>query len=140
MLDLYFKYPRVLRRLRSGVLGGEMDRIAVHLSTIGYKRASAKLYISRIARFSDFAARQRRTTTIDQTVLDQFLRSLPTTASRIAARTAIEHARRVAPKRFSIPCQTTPDSHCPLLAAYLDHLRPHAQHGHELHFFTGWSA
>jgi integrase/recombinase XerD len=123
MLELYFKYPTVLRRLRSGVLGGEMDRIAAHFSTIGYKRASAKLYISRIARFSDFAARNGRTTTIDQAVIDQFLGNLPTTAPRIAARTAIEHARRVAPEGFSIPCQTTPDSHGPLLAAYLDHLR-----------------
>ena len=26
MLDQYFKYPGVLRRLRSGALGGEMDR------------------------------------------------------------------------------------------------------------------
>ena len=28
MLEFYFKYPRVLRRLRDGELGGEMDRIA----------------------------------------------------------------------------------------------------------------
>ena len=40
MLELYFKYPGVLRRLRSGVLGGEMDRIAAHFAEIGYKRAS----------------------------------------------------------------------------------------------------
>jgi integrase/recombinase XerD len=46
MLDQYFKYPGVLRRLRNGALGGEMDRIAAHLSAIGYKRASAKIYIS----------------------------------------------------------------------------------------------
>ena len=45
MLELYFKYPRVLRRLRSGALGGEMDRIAAHFSEVGYKRASAKIYI-----------------------------------------------------------------------------------------------
>jgi integrase/recombinase XerD len=28
MLELYYKYPQVLRRLRSGGLGDEMDRIA----------------------------------------------------------------------------------------------------------------
>ena len=41
MLELYFWYRAVLRRLRSGALGGEMDRIAAHFSELGYKRASA---------------------------------------------------------------------------------------------------
>ena len=123
MLDLYYKYPRVLQRLRSGALGGEMDRIAAHFSKIGYKRASAKIYISQLARFSDFAARNAGSTTIDQAVIDRFVRSLPTASPRIAARKAIGHARRVTPERFSITCRTVPDSHCPLLAAYLDHLR-----------------
>lgn len=123
MLDIYFKYPGVLRRLRSGALGGEMDRIAAHLSAIGYKGASAKIYISRISRFSDFVARNAPTTTIDQTVIDQFVSSLPTTSSRIAAGTAIEHARRVVPERFSIPCRSVADPNGPLLTAYLEHLR-----------------
>ena len=57
----------VLRRLRSGALGGEMDRIAAHFSEVGYKRASAKMYISHLGRFSDFAARNARTAVIDQT-------------------------------------------------------------------------
>src|ERR1051326_1833601 len=123
MLELYFKYPKVLQRLRSGALGGEMDRIAAHLAKVGYKRASAKVYISRLGRFSEFAARNARTATIGQTVIDRFVDNLPTATPRIAARTAIEHARRVAPERFSIPCRTTADPHGPLLAAYLDHLR-----------------
>jgi site-specific recombinase XerD len=42
---------------------------------------------------------------------------------RIAARTAIEHARRVAPERFSIPCHAMPDPYGPFLVAFLDHLR-----------------
>src|SRR5271165_357464 len=41
MLELYFKYPRVLRRLRDGELGGEMDRIAGYLSEAGYKLLAA---------------------------------------------------------------------------------------------------
>ena len=45
MLDFYFQYPGVLRRLRNGALGKEMDRIAAHFFDIGYKRASAKIYI-----------------------------------------------------------------------------------------------
>ena len=56
MLEHYFKYPRVLRRLRSGALSAEMDRIAAHLFELGYKRGSAKLYISRLARFSEYLA------------------------------------------------------------------------------------
>jgi len=77
MLDLYFKYKGVLRRLRSGALGGEMDRIAAQLTESGYKRASAKVYISRLSRFSDFAARHSLSTMIDQTVIDRFVDSLP---------------------------------------------------------------
>jgi len=123
MLELYFKYKGVLRRLRTGALGGEMDRIAAHLAEIGYKRASAKLYISQLSRFSDFAARHSLATKIDQILIDRFLDSLPTAAPRIAARTVIEHARRIAPQRFSIPCSMVADPNGPLLAAYLDHLR-----------------
>ena len=123
MLELYFKYPEVLRRLRGGALGGEMDRIAAHFSEVGYKRASAKVYISRLGRFSDFAARNAPTATIDQALIDRFVHSLRTATPRIAARTAIEHARRVAPERFSIPCRAISDPPGPLLAAYLDHLR-----------------
>jgi integrase/recombinase XerD len=123
MLELYFKYEGVLRRLRSGALGGEMDRIAAYFSEIGYKRASAKLYISRLARLSDFVNRNSWTAKIDQTIIDRFVQSLPTGSPRIAARTAIEHARRVAPERFSIPCHAIPEPNGPFLAAFLDHLR-----------------
>ena len=78
MLELYFKYPRVLRRLRSGALGQEMDRIAAHFSELGYKRGSAKVYISRLAKFSEFAARRTGGATIEQDVIDRFVQSLRT--------------------------------------------------------------
>jgi site-specific recombinase XerD len=123
MLELYFKYPRVLKRLRSGALGNEMDRIAAHFSEVGYKRASAKIYISQIARFSAYAARHSKTATIDQDLIDRFVQSLPTVTPRISARTAIDHARRLAPDRFSTSCRRPLDPHDPLLAAFLDHLR-----------------
>ena len=55
MLEFYFSYRGVLKRLRSGALGAEMDRIASYFSSLGYKRASAKIYLSRIARFGRFA-------------------------------------------------------------------------------------
>ena len=95
MLEQYFKYPRVLRRLRSGALGGDMDRIAAHFAETGYKHDAAKLYLSLLGRFSDFAARHALTATIDRTVIGRFLNSLPTASSRIGARTVIGHARRV---------------------------------------------
>jgi integrase/recombinase XerD len=124
LLDFYFKYPRVLGRLRNGALGKEMDRIAAHFFDIGYKPASAKIYISRLGRFSAFARRYAGMATIDQNVIDRFTLSLPTESPRIAARTAIEHAQRVAPERFSVPCRhTSPDPDGPLLASYPDHLR-----------------
>jgi integrase/recombinase XerD len=124
MLNAYFKYPGVLKRLRNGALGKEMDRIAAHFFDIGYKPASAKIYIGRLGSFSEFARRYAGAATIDQEVIDRFILSLQTPSPRIAARTAIEHARRVAPERFSTPCRhTAPDPHGPLLAAYLDHLR-----------------
>jgi integrase/recombinase XerD len=124
MLELYFKYPGVLGRLRDGALGKEMDRIAAHFFETGYKTASAKLYISRLGRFSAFACRNSGTATIGQDVIDRFMLTLQTGSPRVAARTAIEHARRVAPERFSTPCRpTAPDPDGLLLAAYLDHLR-----------------
>jgi site-specific recombinase XerD len=121
MLDFYYKYPRVLRRLRDGALGNEMDRIAAHFSDLGYNRASAKIYIGRLGKFSEFAARDAGAAMIDQNVVDRFLLRLRTESPRIVARTAIGHARKVAPERFSAPCrQADPDG--PLLAAYQDHL------------------
>ena len=100
MLELYYKYPRVLRRLRSGGLGGEMDRIAAYLFEHGYKRGSAKVYLHRLGRFTDHVSCATSATLIDQVVIDRFVAEYPTEAPRISARTAIELARRVAPERF----------------------------------------
>jgi site-specific recombinase XerD len=98
-----------------------MDRIAAHFSDLGYNRVSAKIYIGRLAKFSKFAARDAGAARIDQDVVDRFLLRLRTESPRIVARTAIGHARKVAPERFSAPCrQANPDG--PLLAAYQDHL------------------
>jgi len=124
VLDRYFKYPGVLRRLRSGALGKEMDRIAAHFFDIGYKPASAKIYISRLGRFSGFVNGDAGTVTIGQDTIDRFVLSLQTASPRIAIRTAIAHARNVAPERFSTPCRRgMPDPDGQLLTAYLDHLR-----------------
>jgi hypothetical protein len=56
MLEDYFLYRGVLKRLRRGALGAEMDRIAEHFSSLGYKRGSARIYLSGISRLGHFAA------------------------------------------------------------------------------------
>ncbi len=124
MLELYFKYRRVIARFRRGALGNEIDRIAASLSTAGYKHDSAKLYLARIARFSAYATGCgcTKSTPIPSQIVDRYLRARPTAGARWAAREAIYYARRCCPDRFvAKPAQHDPDR--PLLAAYLQHLR-----------------
>jgi site-specific recombinase XerD len=124
MLELYFKYRRVIERFRKGALGDEIDRIAADLSRAGYKRDSAKLYLARIARFSASAARCgcSKTAPIPSQVVSRYLKGRPTSGTRWAAQVAIGHAKRCFPKRFAVrPKAEGPDR--PLLDAYLQHLR-----------------
>jgi site-specific recombinase XerD len=124
MLDLYFKYRRVIARFRSGALGNEIDRIAADLSRAGYKRDSAKLYLARIARFSSYATECgcSKATSIPPEIVDRYLQARPTMAARWAAHGAICFAARCFPWRFAAePPQEDPDR--PLLAAYLQYLR-----------------
>lgn len=122
MLELYYKYPRVLRRLRSGGLGGEKDCIAAYLSENGYKHASAKVYFGLLGRFSEYLSPAARNMPTDQAVIDKFIKTLPTKAPRTLTHAVIELARRVAPERFVVP-QVEPNPHQSLLDAYVDHLR-----------------
>ncbi len=46
MMELYFKYRRVIARFRRGALDNEIDRIAASLSKAGYKRDLVKLHRS----------------------------------------------------------------------------------------------
>ena len=123
MLKFYFSYRGVLQRLRSGALGSEMDRIATDLFSQRYKRASAKLYLSRIARFGQFAAAHCGSEPIGATVVDRYLRTLGTDSARIAAATALQHARRVAPDRFvtAVP-SVIDDPDASLLSSLSDYL------------------
>ncbi|MER9445952.1 hypothetical protein NKI79_32590 [Mesorhizobium sp. M0340] len=122
MLEFYFSYCGVLKRLRSGALGGEMDRLAEF--ALGYKRASAKIYLSRIARFSQFAATRCGPMPIHQDVVDSYLCTFMTDSPRIGAASALGHALRVAPERFiaSVP-SVDADPDAPLLASFSDYLR-----------------
>jgi integrase/recombinase XerD len=123
MLEFYFSYRGVLKRLRSGALGAEMDRIAGNLFSLGYKRASAKLYLSRIARFSHFAAAHGGSGPIGEGIVDCYLGTFATDSSRIAAVSALQHARRVAPERFitSEP-SVVDDPDASLLSSFSDYL------------------
>jgi len=124
MLELYFKYPRVIAPLRHGALGNEIDRIAADLSGFGYKRGSAKLYLARIGHFSAYAAARgcRTSSPIPSRIVGRYLKSRPTIAARLAAQTALGHAARRFPERFE-PVTTPQDPSRPLLAAYVEHLR-----------------
>jgi integrase/recombinase XerD len=125
MLELYYRYPRVLERLRSGALGAQMDRIAAHLSEVGYRPDSARIYLARIARFSRFAADLgcRDATAIDQDTIDRFLLARATPCAHIGAQTAIRHALRLVQDRWPSASQAAQDPHGELLAAYEAHLR-----------------
>lgn len=124
MLEFYFSYRGVLRRLRGGALGAEMDRIAENFSSLGYKRASAKIYLSRIARFSHFAAVHCGSEPIGQAIVDRYLHTFKTDSPRIAVVSALQHARRVAPERFVASVRdATDDPDAPLLSSFSDHLR-----------------
>ncbi len=124
MLELYFKYPRVIARFRRGALGNEIDRIAADLCRAGYKRGSAKLFLARIARFSAYATGCgcSKSAAIPPQIVDRYLNSRRTIAARWGAHGAIVHATRCFPERFALrPTPEDPDG--PLLAEYLRHLR-----------------
>ena len=123
MLEFYFSYRGVLKRLRSGALGAEMDRIADDLHTQGYKPASANLYLSRLARFSQFADKRCGAEPIRAAIVDRYLRTLGAGSPRIAAMTALQHARRVAPGRF-VPAvaSVADDPDAALLASFSEYL------------------
>lgn len=119
MLEFYFSYRGVLKRLRSGALGAEMDRVAGYFSSLGYQRASAKIYLSRIARFSQFAAEHCSSGSISEGLVNKYLRTFTTNPPRIGAVSALQHARRVAPERFIVAASSVVDDpDAPLLTSY----------------------
>ena len=126
MLEFYFKYPRVIARLRQGAIGEDLDQIAAYLRMAGYKRASAQLYLARLARFSAYAAEGGccASRPIPHAVVSRYLQAKPTIAARQRAQAAIGHAKRCCPERFEAEnSQRTPDPHAPVLVSYLQHLR-----------------
>jgi site-specific recombinase XerD len=125
MLEFYYKYPEVLKRLRNGVLGDEMDRIATHLFDAGYTRGSARIYLERIARFDQFVSQVgvRDIGKIDQGVVCRFLESTQSPSARIAAITAVGLVRRIVrPHLLTVCGYAKPEPDDALLIAYDEHL------------------
>jgi site-specific recombinase XerD len=126
MLERFYKYPKVLKRMRGGALGGEMDCIAARLSEVGYTRASARIYLAQIARFSRFAAEagHQGPASLGRDVVKRFLLELGTPSARVGAQTAIGHALRHVQERFPAPPeQEALDADGQLLVAFGEHLR-----------------
>ena len=97
MLCRYFKYPGVLRRMRQGPLGVEIDAIASALERAGYARLSARRYLSLIASFSRYAVQAgcRRVQAIDRALVERFVRQPSFSAATTSvARTALGHVLR----------------------------------------------
>jgi site-specific recombinase XerD len=97
MLNHYFKYPGVLRRMRLGPLRAEIDRVAEHLERTGYTYFSAKRYLSLIASFSRYALQSGcvQVTAVDHALVERFLRGASLSRSfSTTARSALGHVLR----------------------------------------------
>ena len=123
MLDSYFKYPEVLRRMRRGPLAADIDGFAEELARLGYTRATARRYLSLIATFSRYAERAGhiRRETVDVALMERFLSRMRRSAwTRSVARSALGHAIR-RPARSLPAISGGPDDR--LLAAFDGYLR-----------------
>jgi hypothetical protein len=101
-----------------------MDCIANGLSRVGYKRASARIYLTQIARFSRFAGKagHEGPASIDRNIVERYLLEVGTTS----AKTAVNHAARFIRERFPEAREqeeAAENPHGPLLAAFEMHLR-----------------
>ena len=106
MLESYFRYQGVLRRMRRGPLATEIDEIAHDLERSGYSYLSAKRYLSLIATFSRYASQVgcRLPGAIDRNLVERFLANLPLSASAVTlARTATGHVLRHVARRYPSP-------------------------------------
>jgi integrase/recombinase XerD len=127
MLEHYFKYPGVLRRMRLGPLGAEIDAMASDLERAGYTRLSARRYLSLTARFSRYAMPSGyvRMRTIDRALVERFLRqrSLAGTTASVA-RSALGHVvRHIGQPQGSVHQSVSARRDAALLARFDAYLR-----------------
>jgi len=121
MLDFYFKYPGVLRRMRRGPLAGDIDDLAGEFARLGYTHATARRYLSLLATFSRYAERVGYLSpeTIDDALVERFLQKVRRSAcTRTVARSALGHAVRRLARRFpTTVTRAVPDNPDDLLLA-----------------------
>lgn len=128
MLDSYFKYPGVLRRMRRGPLAGDIDGLAAEFACVGYTRATARRYLSLVATFSRYAERRgvRCPEALDGALVERFLGQVARSAcTRSVARSALGHALRRVDHAGPGPTLSagSDDSDARLLAAFDAYLR-----------------
>jgi site-specific recombinase XerD len=128
MLDSYFKYPQVLRRMRRGPLAGHIDGFAEEFARLGYTRATVKRYLSLVATFGQYAERvgHARPETIDSAVVKCFLLQMKMSAgTRIVAQSALNHVvqwlERLFPAVMTPVAPSAPDDQ--LLTDFYTYLR-----------------
>jgi site-specific recombinase XerD len=128
MLDLYLKYPGVLKRMRRGPLATELDNLAGDLKRLGYTQATARRYLSLAATFNRFidGAGYERPDAIGPALVERFLVGLPRSeATRTLARTAVNHVLRrvVLLGTLDSVDSTQDDPDAGVLTAFALHLR-----------------
>lgn len=128
MLESFFKYRGVLKRMRRGPLAEELDALADYLARTGYARATSRRYLSLVASFSRYAARRgcRHPESIDGALQERFLAGLSASVSvRTLARTALRHVLRLLARRFPQAPEDARgnDPDVPLLTSFDVHLR-----------------
>jgi len=108
MLEFYFKYPGVLLRMRRGPLAGDIDDLAAELARVGYTRATARRYLSLVAKFSRYAERRglARSSILDGTLLEE--RSCRISRGKTSSSSSGASARHASPtplgRRLSRMC------------------------------------
>jgi site-specific recombinase XerD len=127
MLNYYFKYPGVLRRMRRGPLGDKIDAIATVLLRAGYTRLSARRYLSLLASFSRYAQRCgcSGVEAVDHALVERFARRRVWSSSTASvARSALGFAlRHLGVQPRSVPMSASARRDAVLLASFDGYLR-----------------
>lgn len=123
MLEAFFKYPKVLARMRSGPLAEEIDEIAGQLARDGYSLKTTIRYLSLVGSFSRYAERMGATKTesIDASIGERFVTAVSRSrGTRSVAHSAVRHTLRHLAYRYPFygrPAAAT-DPDAALLAKY----------------------
>jgi integrase/recombinase XerD len=123
MLNRYFKYPGVLRRMQLGPLRCEINTVADDLEQAGYTYLSAKRYLSLMASFSRYALKSGcvRVQAIDRALVERFLRRPSLSCSTAhTARSALGHVLRYLGREARAACLSASERRDAALLARFD--------------------